>query len=142
MFETIAGGENPRTGGQCKTWHICVVEDPREIRAIEGSMECVPLVFGVETALWSTTAKKAGKWYRGILEEAERFMVRWHEAEAESSRQRRGSAVDGIQWNGRGGGGRRSGRNPYQGHWRGGGRGRSGRKPDQGNAERGGGQEE
>ena len=24
-------------------------------------------------------AKKAGKWYRGVLEAAERFMARWHE---------------------------------------------------------------
>ena len=26
------------------------------------------MVFGVETALWPTAAKKAGKWYRGVLE--------------------------------------------------------------------------
>ena len=48
-------------------------------------------------------------------------MVRWHDAEAEISRQRRASAVDGVQGNGGGGGNRRSGR-----------------KPDRGNAERGG----
>ena len=121
MFGTIAGGENPRPGGQVKTWHRCVVEDLREFRATEGSTELVPLVFGVETALWPTAAKKAGKWYRGILEAAERFMVRWHEAEAELSRQRRASAVGGVQGNG----GRRGNK-------------RSSRKPDQGNAERGG----
>ena len=79
------------------------------------------MVFGVEIALWSTAAaKKAGKWYRGILEAAERFIVRWHEAEAEMSRQRRAAALDGAQGNG-GGRGKR----------------RSGGKPDQGNAERG-----
>ena len=48
-------------------------------------------------------------------------MVRWHEAEAKMSRQRRASAVNGVRENGGGGGNRRSGR-----------------KPDQGNAERGG----
>ena len=80
------------------------------------------MVFGVVAALWSTAAKKAGKWYRGIREAAERFMVRWHEDEAELSRQRRASAVGGVQGNGgRGGNNRR------------------GRKPDQGNAEREGG---
>ena len=47
--------------------------------------------------------KKAGKWYRGILVAAERFMVRWHEAEAEMTRQRRASAVDSVQGNWGGG---------------------------------------
>ena len=42
-------------------------------------MEHSPLVFGVETALWPMAAKKAGKWYRVVLEAAERFMVRWHQ---------------------------------------------------------------
>ena len=46
----------------------------------------------------------AGKWYRGILEAGEQFIVRWHEADAEMSRQRRGPAVGGVQGNsGRGG---------------------------------------
>ena len=31
------------------------------------------MVFGVETALWFTAAKKAGKWYREALEAVERF---------------------------------------------------------------------
>ena len=47
--------------------------------------------------------------------------MRWHEAEAEMSRQSRASAVDGVQGNGGGGG-----------------NGGSGKKPDQGNVERGG----
>ena len=73
-------------------------------------------MFGVETALWSTAAIKSGEVvYRGILEATERFMVRWHETEAEMSRQRRASAVDGGQGNGGGGGNRRSGRKTDQG---------------------------
>ena len=48
-------------------------------------------------------------------------MMRWHEAEAEMSRQRRSSAVDDAQGKGGGGGNRRSDR-----------------KLDQGNVERGG----
>ena len=44
------------------------------------------MVFGVETAVWTVAAKKAGKWYRGVLEAAERFMVRWHKDEADARR--------------------------------------------------------
>jgi len=65
MSRTMAGGENPRPGGQFKTWHRCIVQELREFRATEGSTELAPLVFGFETVLWSTAAKKAGKWYRG-----------------------------------------------------------------------------
>ena len=45
-------------------------------RATEGSTERCPLVLGVETAVWTAVAQKAGKWYRGVLEAAERFMVK------------------------------------------------------------------
>ena len=48
------------------------------------------MLFGVEAAFWSTAAKKAGKWHRGFLEAAARFMVRWHEAETDMSRKWRG----------------------------------------------------
>ena len=65
MFGTIAGGENPTPGGQFKTWHRCIVETFRRLPATEGSKEHAPLVFGVETALWSTAAIKAGMWYGG-----------------------------------------------------------------------------
>ena len=120
----MAGGENPRPGGQFKTWRGCIVEGLRGFRAPEGSTKLAPLVLGVETALWSTAPIKAGMWYRGILEAAERFMVRWLEDEAQLSRQRRASTVGGAQGDGERGGSRRSGR-----------------KPDQGNAERGGAEE-
>ena len=42
------------------------------------------MVFGVEAVLWPTAAK-GGKWYRGDVEAAERFMTRWLRDEAESS---------------------------------------------------------
>ena len=103
MFGTVADGQNPRHGRQFKTWHRCIVGGLREFRATEGSTEYSPLVFRVEAALWSTAAKKAGKWYRGFLEAAERFMARWHEDEAQLSRQRRAFAVGGAQGNGGGG---------------------------------------
>ena len=61
-----------------------------------------PLVFGVETAVWTVAAKKAGKSYRGVLEAAERFMVRRHNDEADASRKRHASALGGVQGNGQG----------------------------------------
>ena len=98
----MADGENPRPGRQIKTWHRCIVKDLREFRATKGPTEVAPLALRVETALWSTAAKMAGRWYPGILEAAERFKVRWHEAEAEMRRQRRAFGGDGVQGNGRG----------------------------------------
>ena len=95
----MAGGENPRPAGQFKTGYRCIVEGLREFRATGGTTGLAPLVGGVETALWPIAAKKAGKWYRGVLEEAERFMVRWHEDKAQLSRQRRASAEGGVQEN-------------------------------------------
>ena len=64
MFETMAGGENPGPGRPEKNWAQCllIVDDLRVFRATEGSTESVPLVFGVETVLWPTAAKKGGKW--------------------------------------------------------------------------------
>ena len=53
-------------------------------RTTEGSTASVPLVFGVETVLWPTAAKKGGKWYRGVVEAAQCFMTRWHRDEVES----------------------------------------------------------
>ena len=43
------------------------------------------MVFGVETVLWPTAAKKGGKWCQGVVEAAECFMTRWHRDEAESN---------------------------------------------------------
>ena len=80
-----------------------MVEDFTEFRAPEGSTELAPLGFGVETALWSTPAENAGRWYRGILEAAERFMARYQNTEAGLSRQHRASAVGRVQGNGEGG---------------------------------------
>ena len=79
------------------------VEDFRVFRATKGSTQHWPLVFGVETAIWTVAAKKAGKWYRGVLEAVGWFMVRWHKDEADASRKRHASAVGGAQWNGKGG---------------------------------------
>ena len=69
-------------------------------------------MLGVETALWSTAAKKAGKEYRGVLEAAERFKVGWHEDEAQlrvgsaahpprvvSKGMREGGATGGVEGN-------------------------------------------
>ena len=52
--------------GSSKTGHRYIAEDLRELRATEGSTEHPPVMFGFETALWSTAATKAGKWYQGV----------------------------------------------------------------------------
>ena len=49
-------------------------------------------------------AKKAEKWYRRVLEAAERFMVKWDVDEAQLSRQHHASAVGDAQGNGGKGG--------------------------------------
>ena len=99
----MAGWEGQRPGGLQKTWYRCLVEDLTVFRATEGSTERSPLVFGVDTAVWTVAAKKAGKWYRGVLEEAERFVVKWHNDWAELSKRRHASVVGGAQGNGMGG---------------------------------------
>ena len=54
------------------------------------------MVFGVETALWQVKVRREGEWSRGVLESAERFMIRWHEDEATQSRQRQPSTLCGV----------------------------------------------
>ena len=83
MFDKMAGRENPGPGRPGKTWARCLVDDIAVFRAKEGSTETPRLLFGVEMVLWSTAAKQAGKWYRGIAKAADGFMARWHRAEAE-----------------------------------------------------------
>ena len=62
MFETVAGGENPRPGRPEKNWAQFLVDDLWVFRATEGSTESFPLTFVLETMLWPTAAKKGGKW--------------------------------------------------------------------------------
>ena len=62
------------------------------------------MVFGVEAEVWTVAAQKAGKWYRGVFEEAERFMDEWHENEATVSRNRHASNTGGAEGNRKGGG--------------------------------------
>ena len=78
-------GENPGPGQPGKNWAQCLADDHRVFRATEGCTESVPLVFGVETVLWPTAAKKGGKWYRGVVEAAECFMTVLYRNGAESS---------------------------------------------------------
>ena len=60
MFETVAGGENPRPGRPEKNWAQFLVDDLRVFRATEGSTESFPLVFDVETVLRPTAARRVG----------------------------------------------------------------------------------
>ena len=75
VFGTMAGGETPGPGRPEKNRAQCLVDDLR--------------VFGAETDLWPTAAKKGGKWYRGVVQVADCFVARWHRDEAESSWLRR-----------------------------------------------------
>ena len=81
MFGTMAGGDNPGPGRPEKNRAQCRGHGLR----VFGSTEYLLLVFGLETMLWPTAAKKGGKWYRGVVKAAECFMTRSHRDEADSS---------------------------------------------------------
>ena len=88
MLGKMSGGEGRRPGGQPKSCQRRLLDNFKAFDATKGSTEHSKLVFGVEAEVWTITAKKAGKWYRGVLEAAERFMAKWHENEATLSRNR------------------------------------------------------
>jgi hypothetical protein len=104
MLGKLTGGEGRRPGGQPKSWHRCLHDDLKAFESNKGSTEHSKLVFGVRAEEWTIAAKKAGKWYRGVLEAAERFMVKWHENEATLSRIRHASVSGGARGNRKGGG--------------------------------------
>ena len=99
MLGKMTGGEGRRPGGQPKSWHRCLLNDLKSFDATKGSLEHSKLFFGVEAEVWTIAANKAGKWYRGVLEAAERFMAKWHENETTLSRNRHVSATGGAQAN-------------------------------------------
>ena len=78
MFGTMAGGESPGPGRPENNRAQCLADDLGGFQAAERSKESSPLLFGVDTVLWPRAAKKSGKWYRGVVEAADRFMARWH----------------------------------------------------------------
>lgn len=59
------------------------------------------------TAVLIVEAKKEDKWCRGVLEPAERFMVKRHKDEAELRRRRHASGAGGALGNENGGDGSR-----------------------------------
>ena len=72
MFGTMAGGENPAPGRPEQNWAQRVLDNLR----IHGKLSLCCSEY-VEKVLWATAAKKGGKWYRGVVEEADCFMARW-----------------------------------------------------------------
>ena len=58
----------------------------------------------VEAEVWTVAAKKAGKWYRGVLQAAAGFIAKWHGIEATLSRTRHASVTGGAEGNRKGGG--------------------------------------
>ena len=75
MLRMMTNGEGRRPGGQPKSWHRCLLGDLKAFDATAGSTEHCKLFFWAEAEVWTVAAKKAGKWYRGVLEAAERFMT-------------------------------------------------------------------
>ena len=61
--------------------------------------------------LWPTTAKKAGKWYRGIVKAVNGFKARWHSADVENSwlRHANDDGKKKVEEEKEGGGGERGG---------------------------------
>ena len=49
------------------------------------------MLFAAEAVLWPRAAKKSGKWYRGVVDAADCFIVRWHRGGAERSWLRHGA---------------------------------------------------
>ena len=105
MLGKMTGGEGRRPGGQSKSWHRYLLDDLKALDATKGTtVYSKRLAFGVEAEVWTiAAANKAGKWYRGVLEAAERFMAKWHENEATMSRNQHTSATGGAQGNKKGG---------------------------------------
>ena len=99
MFTSLAGVENPGPGRPEKNWAQCLA-DIWVFQASEGSTDSSPFLFGVETVLWPKAAKKSGKWHRGVVDAANRFMTRWHQHEAEKSWRRH--AVENAKSGGKG----------------------------------------
>ena len=81
----MAGGDNPGPGRSGNTWARCLVDDIAVFRAKEGPTASSPLLLRVETVLWPTAAKQAGKWYGGNVKVADGFISRWHRVEVENS---------------------------------------------------------
>ena len=66
----VGGGAATTTVVRVHRPKMCPSRMPHAIYDIV-TYQVVPLVFGVETVLWPTAAKKGGKWYRGVVEAAE-----------------------------------------------------------------------
>ena len=66
MFGELVGGKG-YSGGQKKDWMAHLKEDMS--------------VFGTKFHGWRKAAQKADRWFRGVEEEAELFMRKWHETE-------------------------------------------------------------
>ena len=108
MFGNLACGEDPGRGRPMKTWTQCLSDDLQAFGAVTAeSAENPPLVFGVETVLWTRAVVEWGMWYRGVMEGAEQFMEKWHREEAARSSTRHVRRVEKARSNrtGNGGGG-------------------------------------
>ena len=102
---TMPVGENPGLGRPEKNWAQCLADDLNVFQTSARSTESCPLMFGEDSVLWTRTAKKSEKWYRGVVEAADYSMAMWHRVEAERSWLRHAALDARSSDQSRGGGG-------------------------------------
>ena len=78
MCGELVGGKGC-LGGQAKDWMAHLKEDMS--------------VFGMKFEGWRKAAQKTGRWFRRVEEEAELFMLNWHETERRKAAERRATAA-------------------------------------------------
>ena len=84
----------------CNNTGSCLSDDLQAFGAVTAeSAENPPLVFGVETVLWTRAVVEWGMWYRGVMEGAEQFMEKWHREEAARSSARHVRRVEKARSN-------------------------------------------
>ena len=70
-----------RTRDQADQKRTQCLADIRVLQATQESTDSSPSLFGVGTVCSGRArliANKSGKWYRGVVDAADRFMTRWH----------------------------------------------------------------
>ncbi|CAN0193843.1 unnamed protein product [Pylaiella littoralis] len=95
MFGKLVGGEDPGRGRPAQNCLKSLADDFEAFGATDGSTDDRRLTFGIDTALWTTTAKekKGVPWYAGV-NGAARFMTAWPKEEKEASRKRAGKRTE------------------------------------------------
>ncbi|CAB1118616.1 unnamed protein product [Ectocarpus sp. CCAP 1310/34] len=80
MLGDIVGGKDPESGRSEKNWVLCLKDDFVEFGANAESTAGDLRTFGIPSGCWPVIAKleKEVPWFKGVMEGAEKFMVKWH----------------------------------------------------------------